>query len=289
MNKIIKKMNVESGYIDALEFTKSHYENFPVVSFLIPKKIRKDVAIIYWFARTADDIADEGFHTPVERLNRLNEFEGRFTELMNGNFANPFELALYNTIETNNLTTQHFFNLLKAFRQDITKNRFGDFNEVLAYCNYSANPVGRLILELNDIRDNAAFDYSDKICTALQLTNFWQDIAADFAKGRIYLPQDEMAEFKVVEKVFELRENNLNLKALLKHNVDRTRKLFIEGKNLTDYLTGRLKYEIKWTILGGTEILNKIEANNYNVFQKRMFLIKRDFLKLFLRSIFRDG
>ena len=279
-------MDIESAYIEALEFTKNHYENFPVVSFLIPKMIRKDVAIIYRFARTADDIADEGMQNPEERLSKLNEFENRFTELLSGNFVSPFEQALYTTIQSKNLTVESFYNLLRAFRQDITKNRFIDYNDLLAYCNNSANPVGRLILELNNIRDKEAFACSDKICTALQLANFWQDAAIDYKKGRIYLPQDEMAEFNVAETVFELNENNLNLKALLKSNVDRTRALFDEGKQLTKYLSGRLKFEIKWTILGGQEILKKIEKNNYNVFQKRPVLNKMDFINLLLKSFF---
>jgi squalene synthase HpnC len=277
-------MNVESAYIEALEFTRNHYENFPVISFLIPKEIRKDVAIIYWFARTADDIADEGSHTSEERIKKLNVFEDRFTEIINGNFENPLELALYNTIETKNLTTEHFYNLLKAFRQDILQNRFNDFPALLAYCKNSANPVRRLIRELNNIRNNEAFVCSDKICTALQLTNFWQDTAIDFEKGRIYLPLDEMEKFGVVEKMFEINENNLKLKALLKHNVDRTRQLFNEGKKLTEYLRGRLKYEIKWTVLGGEEILNKIEANDFDVLQKRPVVSKKDFFILLLKS-----
>jgi squalene synthase HpnC len=280
-------MDIESAYIEALEFTKNHYENFPVISFLIPAKIRKDIAIIYWFARTADDIADEGTCTPEERLKKLSEFEDRFTEVINGNFENPFELALFNTIDSNNLTAEHFYNLLKAFRQDITKNRFSNFPDLLAYCKNSANPVGRLILELNNVRDDEAFACSDKICTALQLTNFWQDAGSDFEKGRIYFPLDEIEKFSVTEKMFELKENNLNLRKLVKYNVDRTGQLFIAGKKLTSYLSGRLKYEIKWTVLGGEEILKKIEDSNYNVLQDRPVLNKKDFLMLLLRSFFK--
>lgn len=279
-------MDIESAYTEALEFTKNHYENFPVISFLIPAKIRKDIAIIYWFARTADDIADEGICTPEDRLKKLNEFEDRFTEVINGNFENPFELALFNTIDSNNLTAEHFYNLLKAFRQDITKNRFNNFPDLLAYCKNSANPVGRLILELNNVRDDEAFACSDKICTALQLTNFWQDAGPDFEKGRIYFPLDEIEKFGVTEKMFELKENNLKLKALVKHNVDRTRQLFTDGKKLTCYLTGRLKYEIKWTILGGEQILKKIETNTYNILQVRPVLNKTDFFILLLKSFF---
>jgi squalene synthase HpnC len=279
-------MDIESAYSEALKFAKDHYENFPVVSFLIPKNLRKHVAIIYWFARTADDLADEGLDSPVVRLKKLDAFENTLTELLNGNFSNPLELALYNTIETKNLLPDHFYNLLNAFKQDVTKKRFMDFTELLEYCKNSANPVGRLILELNNIRNNEAFTYSDKICTSLQLTNFWQDAAIDYEKGRIYFPMDEMKKFGVVENMFELKENNLNLKELLKHNIEKTRKFFDEGKKLLDFLNGRLRFEIKWTILGGEEILRKIELKDYNILQDRPVLSKKDFLLLLLKSFF---
>ncbi len=279
-------MNIDSAYEEALEFAKNHYENFPVASFLIPKSLRKHVAIIYWFARTADDIADEGEMKPEERLKKLENFENRLTELLNGNFSNPFELALHSTIEAKNLSQENFYNLLKAFKQDVIKKSYKDFPDLLNYCKYSANPVGRLILELNNIRNEDAFNYSDKICTALQLTNFWQDTLIDFLKGRIYYPIDEMENFGVMEKVFELKENNLNLQALVKHNVERTSQLFEEGKNLIKFLHGRLKFEIKWTIFGGEAILKKIESNDFNVLNLRPTLSKRDFLLLLLKSIF---
>ncbi len=279
-------MNIDSAYEDALEFVKNHYENFPVASFLIPKSLRKHVALIYWFARTADDIADEGEMKSEERLKKLEEFENRLTELLNGNYSNPFELALHSTIETKNLSPENFYNLLRAFKQDIIKKRYDDFSDLLNYCHNSANPVGRLILELNDIKNDEAFYYSDKICSALQLTNFWQDTLIDFQKGRIYYPADEMEKFGVTEKVFELKENNLNLQALVKHNIQRTNQLFEEGKNLIEFLHGRLKFEIKWTILGGEAILKKIESSDFNVLNLRPKLSKKDFFILLLKSFF---
>ena len=279
-------MNIDSAYEDALEFVKNHYENFPLASFLIPKSLRKHVALIYWFARTADDIADEGEMKSEERLKKLEEFENRLTELLNGNYSNPFELALHSTIETKNLSPENFYNLLKAFKQDIIKKRYDDFSDLLNYCHNSANPVGRLILELNDIKNDEAFYYSDKICSALQLTNFWQDTLIDFQKGRIYYPADEMEKFGVTEKVFELKENNLNLQALVKHNIQRTNQLFEEGKNLIEFLHGRLKFEIKWTILGGEAILKKIESSDFNVLNLRPKLSKKDFFILLLKSFF---
>lgn len=279
-------MKQNSSNIESLNLSKNHYENFPVVSFLIPKSLQRDVAIIYWFARTADDIADEGEISPENRMNQLNEFEVRLTEILKGNFNNELEELLANTIKNNNLTPKHFYDLLKAFKQDVVKKSYKNYEELLNYCKYSANPVGRLILELNNIRNDEAFCYSDKVCTALQLTNFYQDIKIDYLKGRIYLPEDEMATFMIEKKVFELKENNLNLKELLKFNIARTRKLFEEGRSLIKFLRGRLKYEIKWTILGGEEILKKIEKIDYRVLEERPKLNKFDFVKLLLLSFY---
>ena len=191
MNKS-EHRNLNSAYSKSLRFAKSHYENFPVVSFLIPKNLKKHVAIIYWFARTADDYADEGNLSEGERLDKLNNFEYRLKQLLIGKAESDYEIALANTINEKNLTAENFYNLVTAFRQDVIKKRYENFDEVIDYCNHSANPVGRLILELFDVSSEEAIIYSDKICTALQLTNFLQDVSIDYKKGRIYLPQDEM-------------------------------------------------------------------------------------------------
>ncbi len=278
-------MNIDSAYQNALDFTRDHYENFPVASFLIPKELRKDVTIIYWFARTADDYADEGSFTQEQRLEKLNNFEARLTSLLSGNITNEFELALYETIQKKNLSSEHFYNLLKAFKQDVIKKRYCNFAELEEYCTYSANPVGRLILELFNIRDSQAFDYSDNICTALQLTNFYQDVKTDYEKGRIYFPADEMENFGVEENIFQVGENSLNFKRLVEYNIDRTKTLFNRGKNLLRFLNGRLKIEIKWTILGGEAIIKKVEKIDYDVIRRRPKLTKKDFLLLFIRSI----
>ena len=277
-------MDINSAYQEAIDFAKNHYENFPVVSLLVPKPLRKHIAVIYWFARTADDIADEGSFPLRDRIDMLDKFEERLTALLHGNFASSFELALHSTIKTKNLSQEHFYNLLKAFKQDVIKKRYKNYEELICYCKNSANPVGRLILELNGKRNVEAINLSDKICTALQLTNFWQDTEIDFRKGRIYYPEDEMENFKVTEKMFELNENNLNLRALVKHNVEKTKNLFNEGEKLIEYLSGRIKYEIKWTILGGKSILKRIEKNNYNVLQSRPALTKKDFFILLFKS-----
>ena len=279
-----KDLEISSAYNSALNFAKKHYENFPVVSLLIPMGLRKHVAVIYWFARTADDFADEGELKENERLQYLNDFENSLTDLLNGKFKSPVEEALHQTIKKKNLSPKLFYDLLTAFKQDVVKKRYDNFDELLLYCKHSANPVGRLILELFEIRNVVAFDYSDKICTALQLTNFYQDIEIDFKKGRIYFPQNEMKQFDVTENMFAKKEINVNLKRLFKHNIDRTQAKFNEGKNLLQFLSGRLRLEIKWTILGGEAILEKIRKNDYNVFHSRPKLTKRDFGALFIKS-----
>ncbi|HUX62019.1 MAG TPA: squalene synthase HpnC [Ignavibacteriaceae bacterium] len=277
-------LDINSAYNEAIKFAKNHYENFPVISFLIPKNLRKHIGIIYWFARTADDIADEGALSEAERLNQLNEFEKRLTETLKGNFSNQFDLALHSTVNEKNLSTEHFYNLLKAFRQDITVKRYEDFSSLQGYCVNSANPVGRLILELYNIHDEDAFNYSDSICTALQLTNFWQDTALDYQKGRIYYPLNDMEKYGVTENMFEFRKNNFNLREMVKSNVDQTLKMFDKGSNLLTFLHGRLKYEIKWTILGGEMILDKIRLSDYDVLNFRPHITKKDFLTLLIKS-----
>jgi squalene synthase HpnC len=280
------KNNFKNLNKDVLTLVKNHYENFPVSSFLIPKYYRKDIAIVYWFARTADDIADEGNIDSQSRLVNLNKFEIEFLASLKTISENPYFRLLSDVIVRRNITSQHFLDLLSAFKQDVVKKRYESFEEVSDYCKRSANPVGKILLELFKFNAEEAIISSDKICTALQLTNFFQDTVIDFEKGRIYYPQEELRMFSVTEKMFELKQNNPNIKALVKHNIDRTQDLFDEGKNLLGYLSGRFKYEIKWTIAGGEKILNKIRKNDYDVFTKRPKLSKIDFITLFLKNIF---
>jgi squalene synthase HpnC len=269
-----------------LTLAKDHYENFPVASFLLPKYYRKDVAIVYWFARTADDLADEGKLDSESRLIELDKFEREFEKSLKGKSKNFNFNQLADVIAKRNLTTQYFYDLLSAFKQDVEKKNYENFIELLDYCKRSANPVGRILLELFNIIEKEAIISSDKICTALQLTNFYQDTIIDIKKGRNYYPIDEMKMFNVTQNMFELEQNNPNIKELLKHNVQRTQTLFDEGKNLLKYLNGRFKFEIKWTIAGGEKILDKIRKNDYNVFLQRPKLSKIDFILLFVTNIF---
>ena len=281
-------LSLDRAYSKAIRYAKTHYENFPVVSFLIHKELRKHIAIIYWFARTADDFADEGSDKEGMRLEKINDLELSLKNLLKGKIKNEYELALSNTIKQKNLSLQYFYDLLTAFTQDVIKNRYKNFDEVLDYCKHSANTVGRLILELFDIRNDEANECSDNICTALQLTNFLQDTAIDYEKGRIYLPLDEMINFDVTEKLFEQKEINDNLKQLVKFNVNRVQKLFDDGKNLLPMLEGRLKMEIEWTVAGGEEILEQIRKNDYDVLNYRPKLEKVKMVRIFFKLLFRN-
>jgi len=271
---------IESAYEDAIIFTENHYENFPVLSFLVPKNLRKHVAIVYQFARKADDIADEGILPNEERLAQLNEFEFQLHKTEHEKDRGQFWNALHNTISEMNLEISNFSNLLLAFKQDITKQRYLNFDELLNYCINSANPVGRIILELNSINSETAKLYSDNICTALQLTNFFQDVGVDYSKGRIYLPLDELEEFGVHENLFLLKENNSNFIKLMKYQVERVQLLFDEGEKLLPFLPFRLRQQIKWTINGGRGILKKIIELEYDVINSRPKFSKIDLIKL---------
>ncbi len=274
------------AYQSAVRFSKKHYENFPVISLFLPKQLRKHVAVVYQFARQADDIADEGFLSAESRIQNLELYEEQLRACLTGKFANNFWTALKNTIDKFDLTYQHFFDLIFAFKQDVVKNCFKNYEETLDYCKRSANPVGRIMLEFFGVRNSEAVKSSDAICTALQLTNFYQDIEIDYAKNRIYIPQNEMEQFEVKREMFELKQNNANLEQLLKYQIERTKKLFTEGKKLLNHLPWSLKYQIKLTILGGEKILEKIEMNRYRIFGMRPKLGRKDYPSILMRSIF---
>lgn len=281
-------MNLEKAYLKAQEFTKAHYENFPVISFILPKNLRKHVAVVYQFARKADDIADEGTEPPERKLAELEEYRNKFKNCLEKKYADEFWFALSNTISTKNLTPENFLNLIKAFECDVTKNRFENFSEILDYCSLSANPVGRIILELHDISSPDALKFSDYICTALQLTNFYQDISIDTKNNRIYIPIDELKSFQLSEDDFLNLQYESTFKNLIEYQVKRTQEFFDKGKPLLQKLPGRLRRQIKWTILGGEAILKKITRIDYRVNDFRPKLNKIDYIILGLKAIMWD-
>lgn len=282
-------VEIENYYSEAIQFTKSHYENFPVISFFVKSDLRKHVAVIYQFARQADDIADEGDIEQNERIEKLEKYEEFLSRSLNSDFENGFWKILKNTISDKKLSESNFKDLLSAFKQDVVKDRYHDYDELLCYCSKSANPVGRLILELNTIFDETAFIYSDKICTALQLTNFYQDVSIDIKKNRIYLPLNEMAIFSVKESDIVEQKFTDDFIKLMKYEVERTKKLFSDGRKLLNYLPYRLKVQILVTIKGGEAILKKIEEMNYNTLNSRPTITKFELVNLFISSLILRG
>jgi hydroxysqualene synthase len=280
---MINPPNIQEAYAFCEQLTRNHYENFPVGSVLVPKAKRKHIYSIYAFARTADDFADEGYDgqtTTEDRLRLLDDWERQLDECLVGNFQHPIFAALQQTIRELDLPVQLFKDLLSAFRQDVMKTRYQDFAEVLDYCRRSANPVGRLILLLFDYRDEKLFQLSDQVCTALQLANFWQDVSVDLAKDRVYLPLDEIKKFNFSEVELFGKTCNDSYRELLKFQVNRTQKIFDEGKLLPGLVRGKLRLELKLTWLGGTQILRMIEKNNYDTLSYRPSLSKFDKVKL---------
>lgn len=259
------KMNMAEAQAACRRMTYGHYENFPVASILVPKPLRQHVCNIYAFARTADDFADE-IQFAGQRAERLAEWRQWMEDCYRGTYHHPIFLALSETIQKFALPASLFLDLITAFQMDVTKSRYANFDEVLFYCRHSANPVGRLILALFGYHNPQWEFWSDEICTALQLANFWQDVAVDFKKDRIYLPQDEMAQYGVTEADFLSGGSNSNVQTLIKFQVQRTATMFNRGNPLcTTVPSRRLRLELKCTWLGGTLILKKLAAQHYTI------------------------
>jgi len=277
-------IDLEKSYDYCRQLTLSHYENFPVASWLIPRIKRKHIFAVYAFARIADDIADEGNESKEQKILHLNLYREDF--LNNFNFNNhPHFPALWDTIKKYDIPKVLFTDLIDAFIQDNEKSRYENFEEVLSYCNKSANPVGRIILHLFNYKNEKMFQLSDNICTALQLTNFWQDISIDIKKERHYIPQDDMRKFKVSIDELKSQKFDGEVRELIRFQVERTNNLFHAGEDLLNHLQGLLKLEIKLTILGGRRILNKIERMNYNTLTDRPKISLFDKLSLLFRLI----
>src|SRR4030095_393001 len=287
----MKESLVNSSFKYCEEIAKKHYENFPVASLLLPKEKRKYIFSVYAFARAADDFADEpGIEVGKEKmLTLLDEWGAKLNDCYNGKMYDPIFIALNRTVNDCMIPIETLENLLKAFKQDVVKTRYKSFDEVLDYCKNSANPVGRLVLMIFGAIDEVFFKYSDKICTALQLTNFWQDAARDMAIDRVYLPEEDMNRFGYSYNELYEKKYNESFKKLMEFEVERTQNIFEEGKKLIE-LTAEKKYlrklskELKLTWLGGTKILSKIKEIDYDVFSKRPKISSTDKLKIFMKS-----
>jgi squalene synthase HpnC len=264
----------------------SHYENFPVGSPLLPRRLRAPVRVIYAFARSADDIADEGDALPAARIAALNAYAAELDRIDRGETPDTALFrTLAQTLNERGLATRPLRDLLSAFRQDVVKTRYDSFDELLDYCVRSANPVGRIMLALFGESRPLSLSQSDAICSALQIINFLQDVAIDWQKARVYLPQDDLRRFGIDEQQIADARSDLRWRAMMAFQIDRARRMMLSGAPLARALPGRLGWELRLIVLGGLRILEKIEAVDGDVFRRRPILGAGDWLRLGWRSL----
>lgn len=275
---------LDAAYAHCEAFVRSHYENFPVASRFLPKERRPHLWAIYAFARTADDFADEAEHAG-RRLERLDDWEARLDRALAGDPEGPIFLALADTVRRCGIDPDPLHRLLEAFRIDVAKSRHANWQSLMHYCARSANPVGRLVLGVFGHRDPELLPLSDAVCTALQLTNFWQDVAVDLAKDRIYLPAVDCGRHGVSEEALRAGEVSPEFRALMAELVERTRSIFDFGRSLPDRVNGDLSFHLRLVWLGGVTVLDRIEAAGYDVFRKRPKLSTRDRLAVVARAV----
>ena len=264
----------------------NHYENFPVASFLLPARLRPAVQSIYFFARSADDIADEGDLSDSERLAGLSAYEDYLNQIEQ---RQELQLPEFNTLKNiiiqYQLPIQPLRDLLSAFKQDVVTKRYETYAQLLDYCNRSANPVGRLMLHLYQAATPQNCRDADAICSALQLINFWQDVAIDWDKQRIYVPLQDLAQFEVSEAHIKTQLCDPKWQALMQFEVQRARELMLSGAALAPRLKGRIGVELCAVVQGGLRILEKIERNQFDVFTRRPTITKWDALVIGWRSV----
>jgi squalene synthase HpnC len=273
----------------------THYENFPVASWLCPARLRAPIGAIYHFARTADDLADEGEASPAERLQALAAYRQALQSASAGLPVAPDQAwawvfaPLQRVISTHQLPVQLLHDLLDAFVQDVEKTRDGagyaDQAELLAYCARSANPVGRLLLHLYGVTDALALRNSDLICTALQLINFWQDLSVDLPRGRFYLPADDCARHGVTQAELLTRQATKKTTVLIAGNVALARARMLKGAELVHRIPGRAGWELRLVVQGGLRILDRIEALHFATLQTRPTLRRRDLALMAWRAL----
>ncbi len=274
---------IETAYKYCERIAREHYENFPVASGLLPAPMRPHIAAVYAFARRADDFADEPGPDVDERLKLLAAWEARLDrgvsaqdEWAGAAGDDMIFVALEHTIRSHRLPRALFHDLLSAFRQDVVTSRYETWGDVLDYCRRSANPIGRLVLRIAGYDDATLDAQSDGVCTALQLTNFWQDLAIDWRRGRLYLPQEERSRAFAREADLDRGEMTAEWRAALQQATRRTKQLFEAGRPICDAVRGRLRWELRFTWLGGMRILENIEAAGFDVFHSRPTLTAAD-------------
>ncbi|VAW93589.1 Squalene synthase [hydrothermal vent metagenome] len=278
---------VQASYSYCLNIVKNHYENFPVASWLLPAKIRKPISAIYAFARTADDIADEGTASNDERLKQLDEMAQKLDMIRYGKaIDDPVFIALADTIENFDLPVSLLHDLLTAFRMDVTVHRYQSFEALLDYCKYSANPIGQLLLHLFNSVSVQNIAYSDAVCSALQIINFLQDIEQDYVEqGRIYLPLNELEKFSLDETTIRDKILSQELRLLIDSLLVKVQQMLDFGKPLGQVLPGRVGFEIKLTVVSANRIIQKLSSHRTDVFT-RPRLKWQDALWIFNHTLF---
>jgi phytoene synthase len=277
--------SVDAAYRHCWRMARSHYENFTVGSWLLPRRLRRHIAAIYAFARTADDMADEGALDAPERLAHLDAWERQLEDCYRGRRLHPIFVALGDTADRFELPIDPFRKLLHAFRADAEFKPFDTFEDLLAYCRCSADPVGHLILYLFGYRDPARQQLADQICTGLQLANFWQDIAVDAAKGRLYVPREDLARFGCSVDDVKAGVRSAAVRELMRFEVDRARGMLTRGLELAAHVDRRLAREVCLFAWGGLAILRAIETIEYDVFTRRPTLSKQAKVELVVRAL----
>jgi squalene synthase HpnC len=258
--------HIAEAFTHCEHLARTHYENFSVGTRLIPRELRKHFYSVYAFCRGVDDLGDEA---TGDRFTMLDEWERQLHQCYDGAPEHPFFVALQQTIRQFDIPRKPFLKLVEANRRDQRVLKHPDYEELLEYCDHSANPVGHLVLYIFGHREPELHKLSDSTCTALQLANFWQDVQRDFEIGRVYLPADDMARFGVTEEMIATRTATPEFKALMRFEIDRTRKLFIDGFELVNRVNGMAKVDIALFTGGGLTVLRAIEQLDYDVLTKR--------------------
>ncbi len=274
---------VEAAYRYCEEFARAHHESYPVASRLVPAELRPHVIALYSFGRAADDFADEPEYEG-RRVEALDTWHEELFRCFHGEATHPVFVALADTIDKRELTHPPFEDLLSSFRTDMEVRRYPTFTSLRGYTARSADPVGRLLLALFGYRDAELIRFADEISTALQLTNFWQDVAADAARDHIYIPAEDLHFFGVTEADLKALKPTRAIRDLMRYQVARTRALYERGRPLLGKLGNDLKLELALIWLIGTSLLDKIEAADFDVLTRRPEITARDKARILARA-----
>lgn len=275
--------SLEEAHAYCERLAKSHYENFSVATWFLPQRLRQHFYNVYAYCRISDDLGDE-VGDPQQSLELLDQWESELNACYARSPKHPVFVALAETVKQFSIPQHEFSDLLIAFRQDQTVTRFETFDDILAYCRYSANPVGHLVLYLCGYSDGERQQLSDYTCTALQLANFWQDVFVDYGKGRIYLPLEDLRRFGVTGEDIAQRRATPQFLAMMKFEVERARDWFARGLPLVKMVNRDLAIDLELFSRGGQEILNAIERQNFDVLRARPEISKARKLTLVLRA-----